>query len=154
MVGTFYILPVSQLMLSYQKAARFYGSGDLCFYNFLCKRPLLPWFDDFNHVFSNIAYIFCGVYFIVSYYMYLLLLGNMTCPFSLRNSNTQVIQPKCVALVIISNPCIELLYFVLLFFIVQFLTWMRRRRRQNQLLKEYKESISSGSVDLVGVNRR
>ena len=111
LVGTFYILPVSQLMLAYQKAARSIGNGDLCFYNFLCKRPLLPFFDDFNHVFSNIAYIFCGIYFIVSYYMYLFLLGSMTYPFSLGNSTTQIIQAKCVALIIISNPYIKLMHF-------------------------------------------
>ena len=66
LVGIFYVLPVSQLMLANQKTARATGNGDMCFYNFLCKRPLLPYVDDFNHIFSNIAYIFCGIYFIVS----------------------------------------------------------------------------------------
>ena len=66
LVGIFYVLPVSQLMIANQKTARLTGNGDMCFYNFLCKRPLLPYVDDFNHIFSNIAYIFCGIYFIVS----------------------------------------------------------------------------------------
>ena len=99
LVGIFYILPVSQLMFANQKTARATGNGDMCFYNFLCKRPLLPYVDDFGHIFSNIAYIFCGAYFI-------------------------------------------------------FLTWMRRRRRQNQLMDEYKENVKSDSFLGSGLHKR
>lgn len=39
------------------------GNHDLCYYNFLCSHPL--WMlADFNHVFSNIGYLFLGFLFI------------------------------------------------------------------------------------------
>lgn len=47
------------------------GNQDLCYYNFLCSHSLTlgPWkFSDFNHIFSNIGYIFFGLLFILITY--------------------------------------------------------------------------------------
>lgn len=47
------------------------GDQDLCFYNFLCSHSLKlgPWkFSDFNHIFSNIGYIFFGLLFMLITY--------------------------------------------------------------------------------------
>lgn len=38
------------------------GNQDLCYYNFLCSLPVAS-VRDFNHIFSNIAYMFFGVLF-------------------------------------------------------------------------------------------
>lgn len=47
------------------------GNQDLCYYNFLCSHSLKlgPWkFSDFNHIFSNIGYVFFGLLFILITY--------------------------------------------------------------------------------------
>jgi len=47
------------------------GNQDLCYYNFLCSHSFVlgPWkFSDFNHIFSNIGYIFFGLLFILITY--------------------------------------------------------------------------------------
>jgi hypothetical protein len=64
LVGVSYIIPVMQLMYGAQKISNQTGSQDLCYYNFLCRRTSKI-FDDYGHVFSNLSYILCGMYFIV-----------------------------------------------------------------------------------------
>jgi len=47
------------------------GNQDLCYYNFLCSHSFIlgPWkFSDFNHIFSNVGYIFFGLLFILITY--------------------------------------------------------------------------------------
>ena len=61
--GVFYVLPAFQLMLRAQQASQS-GNQDLCYYNFLCRRTSY-YFSDYGHVFSNVVYIFCGIYLIV-----------------------------------------------------------------------------------------
>lgn len=41
----------------------FSGDEDLCYYNFMCAHPFFA-FSDFNHIFSNIGYIFMGFLFL------------------------------------------------------------------------------------------
>lgn len=63
-IGIFYSLPVAQLVLTYQKVLNDSGNQDMCYYNYLCSHPL--WIlSDFNHVFSNIGYVFFGFLFIL-----------------------------------------------------------------------------------------
>ena len=62
--GIFYILPAMQLVIGGQRLPYQTGSLDLCYYNFLC-RPKSGFFHDYGHVFSNVGYIFCGLYFIL-----------------------------------------------------------------------------------------
>ena len=70
MSGIFYLLPAIQLMLGAQLIAKETGSQDLCYYNFLCRYPvslpLLGTIEDWGNFFSNIAYIFSGVVFILA----------------------------------------------------------------------------------------
>jgi hypothetical protein len=40
------------------------GNLDICYYNYLCKIPAFN-IEDFGHVYSNIAYIVCGLMFIL-----------------------------------------------------------------------------------------
>ncbi|XP_025405306.1 SID1 transmembrane family member 1-like [Sipha flava] len=70
-VAVFYSLPVIQLVFTSQKVLNETGNQDLCYYNFLCSHSLKlgPWkFSDFNHIFSNIGYIFFGLLFILITY--------------------------------------------------------------------------------------
>jgi len=61
-VGIYYTLPVFQLVLYYQNVSLEKGDMDTCYYNFRC---LYPWGNiaDYGHVFSNIGYIICGLFF-------------------------------------------------------------------------------------------
>jgi len=86
-VSAFYSVPVFQLIVNYMKVSlvrRFInslsmrslqvmffiqvlhrtGEYDLCYYNYFCAHPfgLIP---DFNHMYSNIGYILCGLSFVV-----------------------------------------------------------------------------------------
>nr|CAH7761580.1 unnamed protein product [Callosobruchus chinensis] len=63
-VAVFYGLPVVQLVVTYQRVLNQTGQQDLCYYNFLCAHPL-GLLSDFNHVFSNIAYILLGTLFLI-----------------------------------------------------------------------------------------
>nr|QEI10617.1 SID1 [Myzus persicae] len=71
-VAVFYSLPVIQLVFTSQKVMlNETGNQDLCYYNFLCSHSFVlgPWkFSDFNHIFSNIGYIFFGLLFILITY--------------------------------------------------------------------------------------
>ncbi|XP_044754541.1 SID1 transmembrane family member 1-like isoform X2 [Coccinella septempunctata] len=62
-IAIFYSIPVVQLVIAYQRMLNYTGDEDLCYYNFLCAHPLFS-FSDFNHIFSNIGYIFMGVLFL------------------------------------------------------------------------------------------
>lgn len=62
LAGIFYTLPVFQLVYYYQETSLRTGDLDTCYYNFLCQYPYGP-FWDYNHVFSNIGYIICGISF-------------------------------------------------------------------------------------------
>ncbi|XP_011155014.1 SID1 transmembrane family member 1 isoform X2 [Harpegnathos saltator] len=62
-VAVFYTLPVVQLAVTYQRVLYTTGNQDMCYYNFLCAHPL-GMLSDFNHVFSNFAYILLGLLFI------------------------------------------------------------------------------------------
>eukprot|EP00049_Salpingoeca_infusionum_P006124 m.101624 g.101624 ORF g.101624 m.101624 type:complete len:839 (-) comp13206_c0_seq6:1551-4067(-) len=59
----FYVLPVSQLVYVQLKDFN-EGNQDLCFYNFLCSRPLWRFFS-FNSIFSNFGYITLGILFVL-----------------------------------------------------------------------------------------
>merc|ERR1719500_60345 len=63
-VGIYYTLPVFQLVLYYQNVSLENGDMDTCYFNFLCLYPWGP-IADFGHVFSNIGYIICGLFFIL-----------------------------------------------------------------------------------------
>jgi hypothetical protein len=69
LVGIFYVIPALQLMLAAQNITFGTGSGDVCYYNYLCRYRTYGftglWFEDYGHVFSNISYVFCGIHFIV-----------------------------------------------------------------------------------------
>ncbi|KAH0549927.1 SID1 transmembrane family member 1-like [Cotesia glomerata] len=67
-IAVFYALPVVQLVATYQNVLHVTGNQDLCYYNFLCSHPFF-WFSDFNHVFSNFAYILLGLLFILLTYV-------------------------------------------------------------------------------------
>lgn len=61
-VAVVYSLPVVQLLFTYQRMVYQTGNQDLCYYNFLCAHPL-GFLSDFNHVYSNVAYVLLGLVF-------------------------------------------------------------------------------------------
>ncbi|KRY78126.1 SID1 transmembrane family member 1, partial [Trichinella pseudospiralis] len=67
-IAIFYILPVVQLVLTYQSEVIKTGDQDLCFYNFECARPLFGIFA-FNSVFSNVGYVLLGLLFLILVWM-------------------------------------------------------------------------------------
>ncbi|KAL1234360.1 SID1 transmembrane family member [Trichinella spiralis] len=67
-IAIFYILPVVQLVLTYQSEVVKTGDQDLCFYNFECARPLWGIFA-FNSVFSNVGYVLLGLLFLILVWM-------------------------------------------------------------------------------------
>ncbi|ODM88372.1 SID1 transmembrane family member 1 [Orchesella cincta] len=59
-VGIFYCIPVIQFALYYYQVSIVTGDSDLCYYNYRCAHPV--WFFlDFNHIVSNLPYVFFGV---------------------------------------------------------------------------------------------
>lgn len=67
-IAVFYTLPVIQLVVTYQHVLHVTGNQDLCYYNFLCAHPL-GLLSDFNHVYSNLGYVFLGLLFVfLTYY--------------------------------------------------------------------------------------
>lgn len=64
-IALFYSIPVIQLVVTYQRVVNLTGNEDTCYYNFLCAHPALG-FSDFNHIFSNVGYIFTGLFFIMA----------------------------------------------------------------------------------------
>lgn len=63
-VAVFYALPVLQFVAAFQILLNFWGSLDLCYYNFLCAHPAGA-VSDFNHVFSNVGYLALGALFML-----------------------------------------------------------------------------------------
>eukprot|EP00118_Oscarella_pearsei_P015882 m.147255 g.147255 ORF g.147255 m.147255 type:complete len:210 (+) comp38463_c1_seq39:1848-2477(+) len=66
-MGVFYALPSIQLVIAYQIVLNSSGNQDLCYYNFWCAHPA-GIVSDFNHVWSNIAYILLGFLFALTVY--------------------------------------------------------------------------------------
>ncbi|XP_065840292.1 SID1 transmembrane family member 1-like isoform X2 [Oscarella lobularis] len=66
-IGVFYALPSIQLVIAYQTVLNLSGNQDLCYYNFWCAHPA-GILSDFNHVWSNIAYILLGILFFLIVY--------------------------------------------------------------------------------------
>uniref|UniRef100_A0A8C4PZZ4 SID1 transmembrane family member 2 n=1 Tax=Eptatretus burgeri TaxID=7764 RepID=A0A8C4PZZ4_EPTBU len=64
-VGVFYVLPVIQLVLTYQSVVHDTGNQDICYYNFLCANPLGQ-LTSFNNVFSNLGYFLLGLLFLLT----------------------------------------------------------------------------------------
>uniref|UniRef100_A0A914WGB4 SID1 transmembrane family member 1 n=1 Tax=Plectus sambesii TaxID=2011161 RepID=A0A914WGB4_9BILA len=62
-IALFYALPVVQLVLTWQNTVRLSGDMDLCWYNYLCARPLFGIFA-FNSIFSNIGYVMLGLLYL------------------------------------------------------------------------------------------
>ena len=63
MMALFYGIPAIQLVINYQEAMSDDGNQDICYFNFLCSIPVGV-VKDFNHIFSNVFYIWFGVLFI------------------------------------------------------------------------------------------
>jgi hypothetical protein len=62
-IAIFYSIPVVQLVTTYQRVVNRTGDQDMCYYNFLCANP--AWgVSDFNHIFSNVGYVFMGILFL------------------------------------------------------------------------------------------
>lgn len=82
-IALFYSIPVIQLVVTYQRVRQVLtplappitmnklqvetltGNQDVCYYNFLCAHPGLS-FSDINHIFSNVGYVFLGLFFILA----------------------------------------------------------------------------------------
>ncbi|KAK4875464.1 hypothetical protein RN001_011886 [Aquatica leii] len=62
-IAIFYGIPVVQLVVTYQRVVNASGNLDVCYYNFLCAHPAFN-LSDFNHIYSNIGYIFMGLLFV------------------------------------------------------------------------------------------
>ena len=62
-VGIFYALPSYQLVYEHQRDFKA-GNQEICYFNFLCTYPFWK-FADFGKVFSNIGYIFSGIWFMI-----------------------------------------------------------------------------------------
>lgn len=62
-IAIFYSIPVVQLVITYQRVVNRTGDQDMCYYNFLCANPAFG-LSDFNHVVSNVGYVFMGILFL------------------------------------------------------------------------------------------
>jgi len=68
LISIFYCLPILQMVTEANSKIDESGNQDLCYFNHLCQKPLGT-LHDFNHVFSNLGYIFLGFFFIsIVYY--------------------------------------------------------------------------------------
>lgn len=63
-VAIFYSLPVIQLVVQYQVNIDAFGNEDICYFNFLCTRPLFN-FTAFNNILSNVGYCVLGILFFI-----------------------------------------------------------------------------------------
>uniref|UniRef100_A0A5S6QL09 SID1 transmembrane family member 1 n=1 Tax=Trichuris muris TaxID=70415 RepID=A0A5S6QL09_TRIMR len=63
-IAIFYVMPVVQLVWTYQSEVFTTGNQDICYYNFECAHPFLG-IMAFNSVFSNIGYILLGFLFLI-----------------------------------------------------------------------------------------
>ncbi|XP_072048747.1 SID1 transmembrane family member 1-like, partial [Amphiura filiformis] len=62
-ISIFYVLPVMQLVLTYQLVVNTTGNEDTCYYNFLCAIPYGV-LSAFNNVFSNVGYMMLGILYL------------------------------------------------------------------------------------------
>jgi len=62
-IAIFYALPVIQLVITYQRVVNTSGDQDICYYNFLCARPLGV-LSAFNNIYSNVGYVLLGILFL------------------------------------------------------------------------------------------
>jgi hypothetical protein len=58
----FYCVPVLQLILKFRQIVDETGAQDICYHNSLCAHPFWG-LSDFNHVYSNVGYVFLGLAF-------------------------------------------------------------------------------------------
>lgn len=63
-IAIFYALPVIQLVAGIQLIVHFTGNQDICYYNYLCSRPLGV-VQQFNNIFSNCGYVLLGILFLL-----------------------------------------------------------------------------------------
>jgi len=63
-IAVFYVLPVIQLVLTYQVVVNTTGNEDTCYYNFLCAIPYGV-LSAFNNVFSNVGYMMLGILYLL-----------------------------------------------------------------------------------------
>ncbi|KFD55318.1 hypothetical protein M514_03658 [Trichuris suis] len=63
-ISIFYVMPVVQLVWTYQSEVFTTGNQDMCYYNFECAHPFLG-LMAFNNVFSNVGYILLGILFLM-----------------------------------------------------------------------------------------
>ncbi|KAM8989439.1 SID1 transmembrane family member 2 isoform 2-T2 [Guaruba guarouba] len=63
-IAVFYALPVIQLVITYQTVVNVTGNQDICYYNFLCARPLGN-LSAFNNILSNLGYVLLGLLFLL-----------------------------------------------------------------------------------------
>jgi hypothetical protein len=66
-LAIFYVLPVIQLVITYQMVVYKTGDEDICYYNFYCAHQV-GFLSAFNNVYSNIGYILLGILFILLVY--------------------------------------------------------------------------------------
>lgn len=86
-LAIFYVLPVIQLVITYQMVVNKTGDEDICYYNFECAYKV-GFLSAFNNVYSNIGYIMLGMLFIILVYRRKLLHEKMA---EKRNPNF----PEC-----------------------------------------------------------
>lgn len=63
-IAVFYALPVLQLVAGIQLLVYYSGNQNICYYNFLCSRPLGV-LQQFNNIFSNTGYVLLGILFLL-----------------------------------------------------------------------------------------
>ncbi|XP_071070918.1 SID1 transmembrane family member 1 isoform X3 [Dasypus novemcinctus] len=63
-IAVFYALPVIQLVITYQTVVNVTGNQDICYYNFLCARPLGV-LSAFNNILSNLGHVVLGFLFLL-----------------------------------------------------------------------------------------
>ncbi|XP_016055630.1 PREDICTED: SID1 transmembrane family member 1 [Miniopterus natalensis] len=63
-IAVFYVLPVIQLVVTYQTVVNITGNQDICYYNFLCAHPL-GFLSAFNNILSNLGHVLLGFLFLL-----------------------------------------------------------------------------------------
>ncbi|XP_046515866.1 SID1 transmembrane family member 1 isoform X1 [Equus quagga] len=63
-IAVFYVLPVIQLVITYQTVVHVTGNQDICYYNFLCAHPLGS-LSAFNNILSNLGHVLLGFLFLL-----------------------------------------------------------------------------------------
>ncbi|NWJ06388.1 SIDT1 protein, partial [Crypturellus undulatus] len=63
-IAVFYVLPVIQLVITYQTVVNVTGNQDICYYNFLCAHPFGV-LSAFNNILSNVGHMLLGFLFLL-----------------------------------------------------------------------------------------